>query len=180
MTKTLVVVGNAEPRENCSKLIDECDVVIRFNCAPFFEKNKTGLKTTILCLFGVPYPRPGEIPRLNADIVMNCQTIWVESPAFFDPLVRRYEIPPQKITLMNLRGVNDDHAIDGAERIKKPSSGFLVLRHLVNSAAFEGYRKYVCRFEWQGSHAHLWEMEKRQVGRYLELGFLKILDGGIK
>jgi hypothetical protein len=111
------------------------------------------------------------------EIVKNCETIWAESPAFFDPLAQGYETPPQKIILMNLHNVNDGHAIDRAERIKRPSSGFLVLRSLVNSSPFEGYRKYICGFEWRGGGGHPWEMEKRQVARYLELGLLKILDG---
>ena len=175
MTETLVVVGNAEPQADWSEFIDQCAVIIRFNFTPFFDTNRTGLSTTILCLFGVAYPHAGEIPRLNADIVKSCQTIWAETPAFFDPLVRGYETPRQKITLMNLHAVHDDYACDDAERIQRPSSGFQVLRYLVNSPAFAGTRKFICAFEWRGGSGHSWEQEKRQVARYLELGLLSLL-----
>jgi hypothetical protein len=178
MTKRLVVVGNAEPTEDCSKFIDQCDIVVRFNYTLFFETNRTGRRTTIFCLFGVPYPEAREIPRLNADIVKNCQTIWVESSAFFEPLTRGYKVPREKIILMNLHVIKDDYAIDGAERIARPSSGFQVLRYLVNRGAFAhgGYRKFICGFEWRGGGVHRWDVEKQQVARYVELKLLNILD----
>jgi hypothetical protein len=131
-----------------------------------------------LGLFGVPYPRAGEIPQLNADIVKRCQTIWVETPAFFDPLLRGYKIPPQRITLINLHVVHDNHAADEAEPTQRPSSGFQVLRYLrylVNSPEFAGTRKFICGFEWRGGRGHPWEQEKRQVAHYLNLGLLNSL-----
>jgi hypothetical protein len=173
--KTLIVVGNAEPQEDWSAFIDQCAVVIRFNFTPFFDTLRTGLNTTILCLFGVAYPRAGEIPQLNADIVKRCQTIWVETPAFFDPLLRGYKISPQKITLINLHAVHDNYAADEAEPIQRPSSGFRVLRYLVNSPEFAGTRKFICGFEWRGGRGHPWEQEKRQVAHYLNLGLLNSL-----
>lgn len=175
MTETLVVVGNAEPQEDLSAFIDQCAVVIRFNSTPFFDTLRTGLSTTILCLFGVPYPRAGEIPPLNAHIVRSCQTIWVETPAFFNPLRRGYEVPRQRIALMNLHAVHDNYAADDAEPIQRPSSGFQVLRYLVNSPAFAGTRKFMCGFEWRGGAGHGWEQEKRQVAQYLKLGLLRSL-----
>jgi hypothetical protein len=175
MTETLIVVGNAEPQEDWSEFIDQCAVVIRFNFTPFFDTLRTGLNTTILCLAGVPYPRAGEIPQLNAGIVKSCQTIWVETPAFFDPLLRGYKIPPQRITLMNLHAVHDNYAAQDAEPIQKPSSGFQVLRYLVNSAAFAGHQKFICGFEWRGGSGHPWDQEKRQVARYLKLGLVSSL-----
>ena len=178
MTKRLIVVGNAEPGEDYSEFIDKCDVIIRFNFTPFFETTRTGLRTTILCLFGVPYPHEGEVPRLNADIVGSCQTIWVESSVFFEPLTRGYSVPHRKIRLMPLHAVNDGYAIEGAERIKRPSSGFQVLRYLVNSQAFAGgYQKFICGFEWRGGDVHSWGIEKRQVARYLELKLLNTVGG---
>jgi hypothetical protein len=179
VTKTLVVVGNAEPRQDCSKFIDQCDVVIRFNFAPFFETRRTGRKTTILCLFGVPYPQAGEIPQLNPGLVKRCQAIWVEISTFFDPLISEYSIPRQKIALMNLHSVHDNYAIDDADRIDKPSSGFQVLRYLVNAPVFaeKNYRKFIYGFQWQGGAGHRWDVERRQVARYVELKLLKILDG---
>ena len=128
---TVVVVGNAEPRQDHSDFIDNSAVVIRFNYAPFFETGRTGRQTTFLCLFGVPYPNDGEISQLNTHIVKSCKTIWVEIASFFEPLVRRYEIPREKIHLKPMYRIRDSYAIDGAERITAPSSGFQVLRYLV-------------------------------------------------
>jgi hypothetical protein len=176
VTETLVVVGNAEPRKDYSEFIDKCDVVVRFNFTPFFDTHRTGQRTTILCLFGVPYPCGGEVPRLNGNIVKNCQTIWVQIPAFCDPLMKGYDIPREKIAVMDLHALHDDYATSDAERIRRPSSGFQVLRYLVNSSEFAGYRRLICGFEWRGG-GHDWETEKRQAARYIELGLIKSLDG---
>jgi hypothetical protein len=174
MKKRLIVVGNAEPRQDRSEFIDRCDVTIRFNLTPFFGIHKTGIRTTILCLFGLPYPDGGEVPRLNRDIARSCHTIWVETPAFVDPLVRGYDVPRQRITLLDLHGVYDNHAIEGAEQIERPSSGFQVLRYLVNSPALFGeYRIFIYGFEWRGGARHTWELERRQAARYLELELLE-------
>jgi hypothetical protein len=69
--------------------------------------------------------------------------------------------------------VRDIYAIDGAERITAPSSGFQVLRYLVNSTVFAGYRKFICGFEWQGGPGHLWALEKKQAKHYLNIRLLE-------
>ena len=150
-------------------------MVIRFNYTPFFEFGRTGRHTTVLCLFGVPYPHAGEIPRLNTYIVKSCQSIWVEVAVFIEPLMRVYEVPQEHITLRYMSSIRDTYAIDGTGRINLPSSGFQVLRYLVNSKEFAGYRKYIIGFEWKGGNRHMWEMEKNQVGYYLKSSLLEDL-----
>jgi hypothetical protein len=168
------VVGNGEPRQDRSEFIDRCDVIIRFNLTPFLGTHMMGVRTTILCLFGLPHPNGGGVLRLNRDIVRSCQTIWVENADFVDPLKRGYDIPRQRITLLDLHGGADNCAIEGAEQIERPSSGFQVLRYLVNSPALlDEYRIFICGFEWRGGAGHAWELERRQAARYLELDLLK-------
>ena len=175
MMTTVVVVGNAEPSSDYSEFIDNSDYVFRFNFTPFYETGKTGCLTTDLCLFGLPYPNAGEIPRLNTHIVKNCRSVWVESPTFLQPLMWGYGIPREKIILRHLHGVRDRYAIDGAERITAPSSGFQIVRYLVNESKFAACRKCICGFQWQGAENHLWDVEKKQAERYLDRGLLEML-----
>jgi hypothetical protein len=98
----------------------------------------------------------------------------VEHPDFMDPLIRGYDIPRQKITLLDLHGVEYNHVIEGAEQIERPSSGFQVLRYLVNSPApFGEYRIFICGFEWRGGSGHDWELERLKAARYLGLNLLE-------
>lgn len=173
---TLVVVGNAKPQKDLADVIDQSAVVIRFNHTSFFETGWTGCKTTHLCLFGLPYPQAGEIPRLNALVVESCASIWVEIESFVEPLVKGYKIPREKIHLNAMRSVQDRYA-KTATPITAPSSGFQVLRYLVNSPEHALYRKFICGFEWRGGGVHQWELEREQATHYLRMGLLERLDG---
>lgn len=172
--KKLVVVGNAEPRENLSAFIDQCDTVIRFNRTPFFDTGKTGRKTTILCLHGIPYPSQGEIPELNRTVAESCEMFWVETSLLVEPLQKGYNVQSQEIVVKMLKSIRDpiDRQISQAESITRPSSGFQVLRYLVNTSAFADFDKFFCCFTFQGGPCHQWELEKEQVARYVELGLL--------
>ncbi len=175
MMTTVVVVGNAEPSSDYSEFIDNSDYVFRFNFTPFYDTGKTGRLTTDLCLFGVPYPNAGEIPRLNAHIVNNCRSIWVESATFLEPLLSGYGIPRERIILRHLNEVGDRYGIDDAARITAPSSGFQILRYLVNESKFAACRMCICGFQWQGAENHQWDVEKKQGEQYLKLGLLEML-----
>lgn len=164
----LVVIGNAEPTEDLSTQIDQCDMVVRFNYTPYFDTGTTGCKTTILCLFGVPYPEGDEVPGLNTEVVKNSLGIWVGAPMFIGSLVRGYDVPRQKILLVSL----PEHDAYKTEQIVTPTSGFQVLRFLVNSPWFAVFDKFICGFTWQGGPKHPWEQEKRQVAHYVEIGLL--------
>lgn len=166
----LVVIGNAEPREDQSEFIDGCDTVIRFNRTPFFDTGKTGRKTTILCLFGIPYPIAGAIPQLHHGVVTTCETIWAETDLFAEPLARDYGVPQQKIECRTLNGIRDRFAVSNG--IIRPSSGFQVLRYLVNSSTFADTEKFIRGFTFQGGRCHQWEAEKRQVEHYLQRGLI--------
>lgn len=175
MKRKLVVIGNAEPTEDHSAFIDQCDTVIRFNRTPFFDTGKTGSKTTILCLSGLNYPIiGGEIPGLNQFVVEDCNTIWAENDLFSKPLARGYGIASDKIHLMNLSGIRDPEEIQtkNSRLIKRPSSGFQALRYLVNCTLCADTDKFITGFTFEGGPLHQWEYEKEQVERYVELVLL--------
>jgi hypothetical protein len=58
MKKTLVVVGNAPPREDRSAFIDHCDVVVRFN---LFRRTQNWPSNLDLILVWAAYPNGGEV-----------------------------------------------------------------------------------------------------------------------
>lgn len=175
MKRTLIVIGNAEPQEDQSAFIDQCDTVIRFNRTPYFDTGKTGCKTTVLCLFGIPYPKKGdEDLGLNRAVVDNSAWIWAQIELFAEPLERGYGVPRQKIEFINLANVRDLDEIqtENAKLIKRPSSGFQVLRYLAYATEYDDTEKFICGFTFEGGPLHQWEYEKKQVERYIELGLL--------
>lgn len=175
MKRTFVVIGNAEPQGDQSAFIDQCDTVIRFNRTPYFDTGKTGCKTTVLCLFGITYPVAGaDIPGLNEFVVDNCEKIWAQTDLFAEPLEIGYGVPRHKIELANLTKVRDPDDIQSehAPLITRPSSGFQMLRYMVNAVAYADTEKFIYGFTFEGGPLHQWEYEKEQVERYIELGLL--------
>ncbi len=177
MKKRLVVVGNAAHEQDLSREIDGCDFVIRFNQTPHFADNRSGFKTSALCLFGLNPPwETDSYKQLNRTIVQHCETLWVWHPLFIPPLSHFFGIPQDKISVrLDVYRQMDRYAIPESGLMSCPSSGMMVLRFLVNSPSFATYDKYYCGFDWFArttNSIHQWATEKQQVEAYVRLGLL--------
>lgn len=176
--KRLVVVGNAPPSDDWSEPVDACDVVIRFNTTPHFGGGLTGSKTTVLCLFGIPDPnRATRYRELEPRVVAGCREIWVWGPALVERLADCYGVPARRVKVRTEPFSQlDQYTLTEVGRLPHPSSGLLVLRFVLNAAAWAGYEKYLCGFDWSGRVGrHRWDLEKKQVGFYMALGLIRPL-----
>jgi len=180
-TGRIVIIGNGEVNKNYSSFIDNSDYIIRFNWLDNYNKN-TGIKTDALSLASAVQHIDNYLhPTSDAHKTkFNCfKKILTEIDTLIFPF-------PDENRLCHLRHKRIDKLINfyhlNNKNIKKyfceeqymedlkknrwpknviaPSSGYTVIRNILDDKSFINHRIYLLGFNWSGWLGHPWSSEK--------------------
>jgi hypothetical protein len=188
--RRVMVVGNAPVSKDLSDVVDASDFVVRFNWCTNYGQG-TGTKISGLCLatadvnvasFIAP-EEEWEQKQLGVfrTLLQTAEILFFRIP---DPAKERISSKSMDNAkrLMLHYGVDSGKAVychvtaDYRRDLSRfgclkdnqyPSTGCVVIRHLLYDRKYDGYQKCLLGFTWQGWGAHPWKLEKAWV-RWLE------------
>ena len=182
--KTIFVVGNGLINDNLSEVIDQSDIVVRFN-EPKSSLGKSGVKTDILfvCNSGKPMQR-----RLSNDAYFSSAIVREASQVIFayhPQIIAAYFRHPN--FLSRLKGRRSDwtlRAVDAFGTVGKsvmilppqfyengcailgvpeaarrevfPSTGYFGLTYVLQNFDPSQWKIMLCGFSWEGWRRHPW------------------------
>ena len=175
-SKSLVIVGNAPVKKDYSEFIDSCEQVIRFNRTPHYSNNRSGNKTSILCLRNVGRSA-GEVfasskQALNSNVVKQAQEIWFGRKHELNSKIIRTHCMEEKyiwnITSELRQKIREDiQSLVPTVRVGTDFSlGMLATANVLYSSRFNYFKKYMLGFTWQGCSDHPWRYEKVLCEKY--------------
>ena len=198
----IVIVGNADVITDFTNLVDNADLVFRFNSCRNYKIN-TGSKTDVLCVSntGSAAKRLAFFyENTNPDFIYDINAVWFVSDLlslkknFFYLMTnqkRKVEYSKYIISKCNFKsGVEFKYL--GNEFVKNslnnllskgsvsvkpyaPSTGYLVLDKLLNDSDFNNSEIILIGFSWEGWKRHPWVLEKKTINTYVDLGRVSLL-----
>jgi hypothetical protein len=157
----ICIVGNAECTNDQSRLVDDSDLVIRFNDSRSMLSGLVGTKTDILCLAGGEAQQKAASTWRNYDLYPRVPQIWLthsDTDAIIAILNARYG------------------TIRRATHIFPPSrhsSGYQVISCVLECSDYDGAEKYILGFAWAGWDGHPWAEENAQIQRWIQRGSIR-------
>lgn len=183
----MAIVGNATVRRDLTKLIDSCEIVVRFNEYRTIGKN-TGHKTDILCVCNtgdpakkisqnssilrasfysqgleVWFPRNESVHK--SYISQHCSKFNEEN--FYQDLSELITVGNQLAASQTLFFSPESNQAAFNKLLARarwpfvvPSTGFLAIEHILNEPRFAEYEKLLMGFSFRGWRGHPWEAEK--------------------
>ncbi|PZU84535.1 MAG: Urease operon accessory protein [Shinella sp.] len=198
-----MIVGNGSVPDGTADVIDAADLVVRFNMTPSFPAS--GHKTDVLAVCNTGRPAKAMLSSedwLDSEPVRDCAEIWsVRDPEKF----RRFR-PQLAISHPELDDFCDDYTEDFerlAERRGKvhriisrrvhevvdaelsvqepgdyvvPSSGMVVVAHVLSEPAFAADTICLAGFSHEGWEGHPFSAERRLIGSLIVSGRLTRLS----
>lgn len=198
-----MIVGNGPVEEGAGDRIDQSDLVIRFNAVRNFHSAGRRTDVVAVCNTGRPAQAMlGSEDWLNGSAVAACREIWsVRDPAKFIDLRPRLALShPELDDFCDDR--TEDFAAFAASRAKRhrviarsvhegvdealaayrpepyvvPSSGLIVVVHVLSSEARSDDEVVVAGFTHQGWAGHPFSAEKRLIDDFVAAGRLARLS----
>lgn len=199
--KKIVIVGNAELKEDYSVLIDGADIVVRFNEAKNYDSGFAGTKTDILCIANIAHPgrrfaKYQTIKKLA--FISQVKTVWF--PHFFDHIAMQLWIKPiskrrfQKTSYCNLISLRNDltyknilyfsnlHNTNACTDLNitelsnlRPSSGYLAVKYILEHYSTDAFEIIILGFTFSGCIGHPWDEEKANILAWSVKGLIKII-----
>jgi hypothetical protein len=199
MARVIMIVGNGDIAQEVAPAIDRADMVIRFNGSRNFET--AGSRTDVVAVCNTGRPAKAmlkDVAWRESVPVRDCAAIWsVRDPQkfkdikpdvlanfpdlvdFFDDCTEDFEsfsaqrgkehyVLPASIH----DGVEKDLKAYQPERYVVPSSGIMVMAHVLNDPAFAGDEIAFTGFSHQGWNGHPFEAERQLVNAYVAAGRL--------
>jgi hypothetical protein len=199
MTRTIMIVGNGDIEQGLARQIDGGDVVIRFNGVRNFDHAGSRTDVIAVCNTGRPAKAMLQDAGWRESVpVKDCAMIWsVRDPQkyqqikpgvledfpelsdFFDDYTEEFgrfatENGKQHVVLPALRheAVEAELASFQPAPYVVPSSGMMVMAHVLNDPAFAGDKIAFAGFSHQGWDGHPFEAERQLVDTYVSSGRL--------
>jgi hypothetical protein len=201
--KTIFIVGNGPIKNDLSDMVDQSDLVVRFN-EPKLSKEFSGTRTDLLfvCNSGKPMQRRLSDPAyFNSPIVQGASQVVF---AYHPQIIAEYFRQPH--LLSRLKGRRGDwtlQAIDafgaagkailllpphfyrdgcdvlGIPEAKRreifPSTGYFGLTYILQNFDPAEWMIVLCGFTWEGWKRHAWGDERQWVMDKVEQGILNII-----
>lgn len=196
----IVVVGNGVINHGLGKVIDNADLVIRFNNAKL-EPERTGTRTDILFLMNSGRTMQERLRGeefLRSEVLVRTDRVLLP----YHPLIiERYHPKPRLLSRM--KGRRADWTVEAINRIGAlgkeitllsprfyeescaelglpaqqmrmlfPSTGYLGIRYALERLLKPGGRIEICGFGWQGWKRHPWTLEKSWIEGKIQNGDL--------
>lgn len=203
MGRQIMIVGNGEVPEGAGGVIDAADLVIRFNMTPSFSA--AGRKTDVLAVCNSGRPAKAMLTSdlwLESVPMRDCAEIWsVRDPGKFSELKPQLAVSHPELDdfcddytesfarLADSRG--KAHRIIARETHESldealiayepgdyvvPSSGMVVISHVLASLDFAADTVFLTGFSHQGWSGHPFAAERRLVDSYVAAGRLTRLS----
>ncbi len=201
--KTIFIVGNGPIKDNLSEVVDQSDLVLRFN-EPKSSKGMSGAKTDILfvCNSGKPMQRRLSDPGyLNSPIVQGAsQVIFAYHPRIIAAYFRQphllsrlkgrrgdwtlqaidaFGAVGKSVLILPPRFYTDGCAVLGipeeARREVFPSTGYFGLTYILQHFDPAEWKIVLCGFSWEGWRRHSWGDERKWVMDKVDQKILNVI-----
>lgn len=203
MTRTIMIVGNGDIEQRVAQRIDGADMVIRFNGARNFDHAGSRTDVVAVCNTGRPAKAMVQNAEWRDSVpVQDCRAIWsVRDPQKFQQIKPNVLADFPELTDFFddyteafgafARERNKDHVVlpaalhDAVDTelaafrpapYVVPSSGLMVMAHVLNDPAYAGDDIAFAGFSHQGWEGHPFEAERQWVNTYVTAGRLTRLD----
>jgi hypothetical protein len=200
-TKRIVIVGNAKLTEDYSALVDEADMVVRFNDARYYGTGFAGNKTDVLCIANMEHPgrKVAKYKTIKKLAFINqVKAIWFPhfsefKPAqcWIKPISRaRFKqtnycdwiLARNDLTDKNIIHFGSSHYLSACKDLNitetsnlEPSSGYLAIKYIIENYPTDSYEITLFGFTFSGSNSHAWNEEKANIMAWSEKGLVKVL-----
>jgi hypothetical protein len=199
MARMIMIVGNGDIAQEVAPVIDGADMVIRFNGARNFETAGNRTDVVAVCNTGRPAKAMlSDTAWCESVPVRDCSAIWsVRDPQkfmeikpdilenfpdltdFFDDYTEDFERFSAHrgkahvvFSAQTHDGVEKEIKAYQPERYVVPSSGIMVMAHVLNDPAFADDEIAFTGFSHQGWNGHPFEAERQLVNAYVASGRL--------
>lgn len=203
MTRTIMIVGNGDIEPRVAQRIDFADVVIRFNGSRNFDRAGSRTDVVAVCNTGRPAKAMvNDVAWRDSVPVQDCGAIWsVRDPQkfqqikpgvlaafpelddFFDDYTEAFEAFAQVSGKEHVvfpaslhDGVDAELTAFQPPPYVVPSSGLMVMAHVLKDPAYAGDEIAFAGFSHQGWDGHPFEAERQWVNAYVTSGRLTRLD----
>lgn len=199
MTRTIMIVGNGDIEQRVAQRIDGADVVIRFNGSRNFDH--AGSRTDVVAVCNTGRPAKAMVQDVvwrESVPVKDCRAIWSvrdsqkfqqikpdvlanfpELTDFFDDYTgdfgdfARERGKEHVVFSASLHdAVEAELAAFQPARYVVPSSGLMVMAHILHDPAYAGDEVAFAGFSHQGWDGHPFEAERQLVNAYVSAGRL--------
>lgn len=194
--KKLVIIGNAKVESDYSSFVNNCNYVARFNWLNNYNEN-TGTKTDAISLASAKHHihefiKPFSLPhKEKLECLINTlngvNTLIFPIPDANRSCFKRLERIDSLVSFYSLNNKTckkyfcENRYYDDLKKygwnpgFVAPSSGYTVIRNILDDEDFKGYRIYLLGFLWEGWEGHPWANEKKVIKHYESLNRLEIL-----
>ncbi|TWD54225.1 hypothetical protein FB480_103133 [Agrobacterium vitis] len=203
MTRTIMIIGNGDIGSLVAQRIDGADMVIRFNGSRNFERAGSRTDVVAVCNTGRPAKAMVQNAAWRDSVpVKDCRAIWSvrdmqkfqrikpdvlaafpELEDFFDDYTEAFgafarENGKEHVVLPAALhdAVDAELAAFQPARYVVPSSGLMVMAHVLNDPAFVGDEIAFAGFSHQGWDGHPFDAERQWVNANVTSGRLTRLD----
>lgn len=168
--KEIIIVGNAAPKEDYSRLVDSHDIIVRFNHCQYLSTGMIGRRTTHLVVQNMDEKyRKGIHPIIEWDkLVILAEN---KNRDYTEVILKanKWKAENYQTIYTDYLGIKEKLNANGG------SSGFIMIEWLLKEKqSVSPPIKIIC-FEWKGWKGHAWDEERRHCFNYQKEGKLEIL-----
>ena len=198
--KSIIIIGNAEPKKNYSVIIDNADIVVRFNNARNFQSGLVGEKTDVLCIAntGDPGRKFAKYRRIRKlSFIDNVTEVWfpffsnhLAAQFWFKPfdknifnkmdyyywIIKRNDLTKKQIIHFGLhQNLSAFNELNLENQKFRPSSGYLVTKYIIEKYSQDNFCITLIGFSFSGSTHHNWKEEEKNFLQLHKNGIITIL-----
>ena len=182
--RSLIIIGNGEVNEDYTSFVDNADYVVRFNWLQNYNKN-TGKRVNALALASAKthidnYLEPSSQYQNNhiclfKSILMRIDLLLFPIPDANRNCTNRLRRIAFFVDSFSLQKKSrkyyfcEDSYLDDLGVQKKPlhqivpSSGYTVIRNILDDSSFNNFDIYLLGFNWRGWQGHSWSKEAKVI-----------------
>lgn len=200
--KKIVIIGNAKIKKDYSILINNADIVVRFNDAGNYYSGLVGSKTDVLCIANISHPgrrfsKYKIIKKLP--FIDQVKTIWfpyfsshkasqfwlkpitksiLKQTNYCDLIIKRNCLFDKNV--LHFGKQNYDSACNNLNIANLnnlvPSSGYLAIKYILDNYSVNDFEIIIIGFTFSGCACHFWDKEKTDILFWKSKGLITHLE----